>query len=125
MSDLKLSGEIEWGDDGESLRDHIRPYPGLTQDFIGRSHVTASAVETKMARSLCVALCVAAFLVLSIIHSSSSRSFVVDRKNNVFLKDGKPFRYISGSFDYFRVPRFYWKDRMAKMKAAGLNALTT
>lgn len=96
-----------------------------TQDFIGRDHVTASAVETKMAGSLCVALWVAAFLVLSIIHSSSSRSFVVDRKNNVFLKDGKPFRYISGSFDYFRVPRFYWKDRMAKMKAAGLNALTT
>ncbi|CAH3193164.1 unnamed protein product, partial [Porites evermanni] len=52
-------------------------------------------------------------------------SFVVDWKNDVFLKDGEPFRYISGSFHYFRVPRFYWQDRLSKMKAAGLNAVQT
>ena len=78
-----------------------------------------------MSRMMCAFLLLVVSLVLSIIPSSSSRSFTVDRKYNVFLKDGKPFRYISGSFDYFRVPRFYWKDRLAKMKAAGLNALTT
>ena len=70
-------------------------------------------------------LCVAIVVVLSIIPFSSSRSFVVDRKNNVFLKDGQPFQFISGSFDYFRVPRFYWRDRLKKMRAGGLNTLTT
>ena len=70
-------------------------------------------------------LCVLVVLILSITHSSSSRSFTIDWKNNVFLKDGEPFRYISGSFHYFRVPKFYWQDRMMKMKAAGLNALQT
>ena len=70
-------------------------------------------------------LCFAIIVVLSIIPFTSSRSFVVDTKNNVFLKDGQPFRYISGSIDYFRVPRIYWQDRMSKMRAAGVNALTT
>ena len=62
---------------------------------------------------------------ISFVHSSSSRSFTIDYENDVFLKDGEPFRYISGSFHYFRVAEFYWKDRLAKMKAAGLNTLQT
>ncbi|XP_073236928.1 beta-galactosidase-like [Porites lutea] len=68
---------------------------------------------------------VAFFVFLAGFHTTSSRSFVVDWKNDVFLKDGEPFRYISGSFHYFRVPRFYWQDRLSKMKAAGLNAVQT
>nr|XP_037288990.1 beta-galactosidase-like [Rhipicephalus microplus] len=54
---------------------------------------------------------------------SHSRSFTVDYANNQFLKDGKPFRIISGSLHYFRVPRAYWKDRLLKMRFAGLNAV--
>ena len=56
---------------------------------------------------------------------SEARSFVIDYDNNCFLKDGQPFRYISGCLHYFRVPRFYWKDRLMKMKAGGLNAVQT
>ena len=56
---------------------------------------------------------------------SEPRSFTIDYERNCFLKDGKEFRYISGSFHYFRVPRFYWKDRLLKMKAGGLNAIQT
>ena len=56
---------------------------------------------------------------------SEARSFVIDYENDCFLKDGQPFRYISGSLHYFRVPRFYWKDRLMKMKAGGLNAVQT
>ena len=56
---------------------------------------------------------------------SKARSFVIDYENNCFLKDGQPFRYISGCLHYFRVPRFYWKDRLLKMKAGGLNAVQT
>nr|KAF6474217.1 galactosidase beta 1 [Rousettus aegyptiacus] len=53
----------------------------------------------------------------------SQRTFKIDYNHNRFLKDGQPFRYISGSIHYFRVPRFYWKDRLLKMKMAGLNAI--
>lgn len=35
------------------------------------------------------------------------------------------YRYISGSLHYSRVPAFYWKDRLTKMRAAGLNAVQT
>lgn len=45
--------------------------------------------------------------------------------NNQFVKDGEPFRYVSGAMHYFRVPVHYWPDRMRKMRAAGLNALET
>lgn len=53
------------------------------------------------------------------------RSFVIDYENDRFLMDDKPFRYISGSMHYFRVPREHWQDRFKKMKAAGLNAVQT
>lgn len=56
--------------------------------------------------------------------SGGGRSFVIDYSNNQFLKDGKPFRYVSGSLHYFRVPRAYWRDRLRKMRAAGLNAIS-
>ncbi|XP_028416196.1 beta-galactosidase-like [Dendronephthya gigantea] len=51
------------------------------------------------------------------------RSFTIDYERDCFLKDGKEFRYISGGFHYFRAPRFYWKDRLLKIKASGLNAV--
>ncbi|XP_028249647.1 beta-galactosidase-1-like protein [Parambassis ranga] len=54
---------------------------------------------------------------------SGKRSFSIDYKNNCFLKDGQPFRYISGSIHYSRIPRYYWKDRLMKMYMTGLNAV--
>jgi len=39
------------------------------------------------------------------------------------MKDGQPFRYISGSIHYSRIPQYYWRDRLRKMYAAGLNAV--
>uniref|UniRef100_A0A3B4WUE2 Galactosidase, beta 1-like n=1 Tax=Seriola lalandi dorsalis TaxID=1841481 RepID=A0A3B4WUE2_SERLL len=54
---------------------------------------------------------------------SGKRSFSIDYENNCFLKDGKPFRYISGSIHYSRIPRYYWKDRLLKMYMTGLNAI--
>jgi beta-galactosidase len=46
-------------------------------------------------------------------------------KGEHFLLDGKPFQIISGDMHYARVPRAYWRDRMRKMKAMGLNTLIT
>uniref|UniRef100_A0A8C4EID9 Si:dkey-224e22.2 n=1 Tax=Dicentrarchus labrax TaxID=13489 RepID=A0A8C4EID9_DICLA len=42
-----------------------------------------------------------------------------------FTLEGKPFLVLGGSIHYFRVPRAYWEDRLLKMKACGLNTLTT
>ncbi|NWR71406.1 BGAL galactosidase, partial [Centropus unirufus] len=53
------------------------------------------------------------------------RSFGIDYDSDCFVKDGRPFRYISGSIHYSRVPRYYWKDRLLKMKMAGLDAIQT
>jgi beta-galactosidase len=42
-----------------------------------------------------------------------------------FLIDGHPIQIFSGELHYFRVPRPYWQDRLAKAKAMGLNAVCT
>jgi len=46
-------------------------------------------------------------------------------KGEHFLLDGEPFLIICGEMHYPRVPRPYWRDRMRKMRALGLNALCT
>lgn len=42
-----------------------------------------------------------------------------------FVLDGKPFRVLAGEMHYARVPRAYWRDRLRKAKAMGLNTITT
>lgn len=42
-----------------------------------------------------------------------------------FTLNGKNFSIYSGAMHYFRVPRAHWRDRMRKMRAAGLNTLET
>jgi beta-galactosidase len=42
-----------------------------------------------------------------------------------FELDGKPFQIISGAIHYARVPRAYWRDRLRKARAMGLNAVET
>ncbi|XP_053125272.1 beta-galactosidase-1-like protein 2 [Hemicordylus capensis] len=46
-------------------------------------------------------------------------------EDSQFLLEGMPFRIFGGSVHYFRVPREYWRDRLTKMRACGLNTLTT
>ncbi|XP_055060392.2 beta-galactosidase [Misgurnus anguillicaudatus] len=62
-------------------------------------------------------------LTLPTITLSANPTFTVDYNHNCFLKDGEPFRYISGSIHYSRIPKVYWKDRLLKMYMAGLNAI--
>lgn len=56
---------------------------------------------------------------------AADRSFIIDYENNQFLKDGEPYRYISGSIHYYRLPQQYWQDRLDKMKAGGLTTIQT
>ena len=44
---------------------------------------------------------------------------------NHFMMDGKPLRILSGAIHYFRVPPASWRDRLTKLKAAGLNTVET
>lgn len=44
---------------------------------------------------------------------------------NEFTYDGKPVRILSGAIHYFRVVPEYWKDRLLKLKACGLNTVET
>src|SRR5262245_41178010 len=39
--------------------------------------------------------------------------------------DGKDVTIFSGSFHYFRCPKELWRDRFAKIKEAGFNAVDT
>ncbi|KAM4667905.1 beta-galactosidase-1-like protein isoform 5-T5 [Amazona ochrocephala] len=55
--------------------------------------------------------------------SPLARSFELDYEEDCFRKDGVPFRYISGSIHYARVPRPAWRDRLLKMYMSGLSAV--
>jgi beta-galactosidase len=54
---------------------------------------------------------------------TQAQSFKVEK--DLFLLNGKPFRVYSGSMHYCRIPREYWKDRLLKAKALGLNTICT
>jgi beta-galactosidase len=42
-----------------------------------------------------------------------------------FMQNGKPVRILSGAMHYFRIVPEYWRDRLFKLKAMGLNTLET
>ncbi|NXT92595.1 BGAL galactosidase, partial [Anhinga rufa] len=68
----------------------------------------------------------ALLLAAGLLHTQASppaRSFQLDYEEDCFRKDGAPFRYISGSIHYARVPRPAWRDRLLKMYMSGLNAV--
>ncbi|HLF20137.1 MAG TPA: beta-galactosidase family protein [Bacteroidota bacterium] len=52
-----------------------------------------------------------------------SQTFTVGREE--FLLDGKPFQVLAGEMHFQRIPREYWKDRLLKAKAMGLNTVST
>ncbi|XP_074949332.1 beta-galactosidase-1-like protein isoform X1 [Phalacrocorax aristotelis] len=65
-------------------------------------------------------------LAVGLLHTQASppaRSFQLDYEGNCFRKDGVPFRYISGSIHYARVPHPAWRDRLLKMYMSGLSAV--
>ena len=42
-----------------------------------------------------------------------------------FVLNGKPFQILSGEMHYPRIPREYWRDRLLKARAMGLNTICT
>ncbi|VDO59510.1 unnamed protein product [Haemonchus placei] len=64
-------------------------------------------------------------LAFGLTYVSTQRSFSIDHDNNQFLRDGKPYRYISGSIHYFRTHPDQWETRLQTVRAAGLNSIET
>lgn len=74
----------------------------------------------KILTTLLVALVSFSFFATSSV--AQDHTFVLG--DSAFLLDGKPFQIISGELHYTRIPEAYWKDRLHKAKAMGLNAVS-
>ncbi|KAI3373413.1 hypothetical protein L3Q82_022014, partial [Scortum barcoo] len=77
-----------------------------------------------------ICLCIVGFIMYRYLGMAAggrrtSRKVGLSANSSQFTLEGEPFRIIGGSIHYFRVPRAYWKDRLKKMKACGINTLTT
>ena len=55
------------------------------------------------------------------LHESSALTVTKEQ----FMLNEKPLRILSGSIHYFRVVPEYWRDRLRKLKAMGLNTVET
>lgn len=49
----------------------------------------------------------------------------VDFNSYYMIRDGKPFIPVTGEFHYFRFPHEYWEQEILKIKAGGVNTLTS
>lgn len=49
----------------------------------------------------------------------------LNANQSYFTLNNKNFTIYSGAMHYFRVPKAYWKDRLRRMRAAGLNTVET
>ncbi|MGD0734076.1 MAG: beta-galactosidase [Terracidiphilus sp.] len=57
--------------------------------------------------------------------AAAHAAHVLRANGDHFELDGKPFQIISGAIHYARVPRAYWRDRLRKARAMGLNTVET
>ncbi|XP_070773584.1 beta-galactosidase-1-like protein 2 [Enoplosus armatus] len=77
-----------------------------------------------------ICLCIAGFIMYRYLGMPAggrrmSRKVGLSANSSQFSLEGEPFCILGGSIHYFRVPRAYWRDRLMKMKACGINTLTT
>ncbi|XP_015755395.1 PREDICTED: beta-galactosidase-1-like protein 2 [Acropora digitifera] len=65
------------------------------------------------------------FLKTYMLWTEPMRERVLRPEGDQFYLNGQPFRILSGSVHYFRVVPEYWRDRLLKLKAMGLNTVQT
>ncbi len=80
----------------------------------------------ELLRLFCV-LAVGAFVSANVLRAQSTPASVqhIGMEGDHFVLDGKPFQIISGELHYERIPREYWRDRLQKARAMGLNTIST
>jgi beta-galactosidase GanA len=54
---------------------------------------------------------------------AAQKSSPITVSGTQFMRDGKPYEILSGEIHYARVPRDYWRDRLRKIRAMGLNTI--
>ena len=66
-------------------------------------------------------------LLLTLLFCASAELSAQDFKieNGQFLHKGKPIQFICGEMHYPRVPQEYWRDRVRRLKAMGINTIST
>ncbi|XP_076035693.1 beta-galactosidase-like isoform X2 [Oratosquilla oratoria] len=105
---------------GQNINNHV------TQVFLSNlSQVIMTSVMMKNILLLLWGMASAADITTSTTTVPPQRSFEIDYENDGFLKDGQPFRYVSGTIHYFRVHPTDWADRLQKLRRAGFNAVQT
>ena len=72
-----------------------------------------------------VAILAAAMSANSMPAQQPTAAHMLSANGDHFELDGKPFQIISGAIHYSRVPRAYWRDRLRKAHAMGLNTVET
>ncbi|XP_021754530.1 beta-galactosidase 17-like [Chenopodium quinoa] len=115
------------------MRDHLPPSTTTTMKNKGRFFF--STINSTLIFSLLAFLALFAFVAPLPSLSSHSPSHHRHRKklnirkfeiaDDMFWKDGEPFRIIGGDLHYFRVLPEYWEDRLLRAKALGLNTIQT
>jgi beta-galactosidase len=90
------------------------PFAGSNRPVTGATHAIRSILYAALALASVPAAAQPA---------ASAHSFAVAGAG--FVRDGKPYQVISGELHYVRIPRAYWRDRLRKAKAMGLNTITT
>ncbi|CAG5098947.1 Oidioi.mRNA.OKI2018_I69.XSR.g16113.t1.cds [Oikopleura dioica] len=83
-------------------------------------------------RPLSLLKLLAFFVILSVLYTGYIFKSLTFRRRSSLSYDSKNFylgeeasQLLSGSVHYFRIPKKYWHDRLAKVKSAGLNGVTT
>jgi beta-galactosidase len=79
---------------------------------------------SRIAYLLVATLIVAPFATQSASAGGVTAAHTVTVSDGHFVLDGNPVQIISGEMHYPRIPRPYWRDRLLKAKAMGLNAVT-
>ncbi len=69
------------------------------------------------------AILIALIVLPFVLQTSNAQSFRIEGDH--FLLNGKPFRIFSGEMHYNRIPPEYWRDRLLKARAMGLNTICT
>ena len=78
------------------------------------------AEVTGMKRAILVAACA-----MTAVAALAAQQPALTADSGHFMLHGKPIQIISGEMHYARIPRAYWRDRLRKARAMGLNTIST
>jgi beta-galactosidase len=100
------------------MRPHI---PGTGTGFLTSPSLTRGFLRIPCSLLL-AAVCLAIALPAA---AQTATTSPVTIAGSQLMRDGRPYQIISGAIHYPRVPREYWRDRLRKARAMGLNTVET